>query len=67
VLKKLVSPEGIVPARKEAKPSCGAPDEFRAKQTPERSEGDMSMSLNFASWNQLERWFRDIDALRRAA
>jgi len=25
------------------------------------------VSLNFASWNQLERWFRDIDALRRAA
>ena len=25
------------------------------------------VSLNFASWNQLERWFRDIDALRGAA
>jgi len=24
-------------------------------------------SLNFASWNQLKRCFRDIDALRRAA
>jgi hypothetical protein len=25
------------------------------------------VTLNFASWNQLERWFRDIDALRRVA
>jgi hypothetical protein len=26
-----------------------------------------AVSLNFTSWNQLERWFRDIEALRRAA
>jgi len=25
------------------------------------------VSLNFASWNQLERWFRDVDGLRRVA
>jgi hypothetical protein len=25
------------------------------------------VSLNFASWNRLVRWFREIDALRRPA
>jgi hypothetical protein len=25
------------------------------------------VSLNFASWNQLERWFRHVDGLRRVA
>jgi hypothetical protein len=25
------------------------------------------VSLNFTSWNQLERWVRDVDGLRRVA
>ncbi len=34
---------------------------------PDQSAEQSLVSLNFTSWNQLERWFRDIDALRRAA
>jgi hypothetical protein len=34
---------------------------------PSEGADEKMVSLNFASWNQLERWFRDVDGLRRVA
>jgi hypothetical protein len=40
------------------------PENHRA--TPARANREL-VSVNFASWNQLERWVRNIDGLRRTA
>jgi hypothetical protein len=53
----MIDKAGSIPVR-----HCGV-DRRNSLTTLER----FVVSLNSASWNQLERWFRDIDALRRAA
>jgi hypothetical protein len=45
------------------------PELIDADSIPEPAKllGNTVVSLNFASWNQVERWFRDVDGLRRVA
>ena len=48
---------------------------FRARQVGAEDRGDRKspnergnvVTLNFASWNQLEGWLRQVDRVRRAA
>jgi hypothetical protein len=34
---------------------------------PSESADEKMVSLNFTSWNQIDKWLRDLDTLRRAA
>ena len=34
---------------------------------PSQSAGENLVTLNFASWNQLDAWLRQVDGLRRSA
>jgi hypothetical protein len=40
---------------------------FRFAALAQDIRREMMVSLNFASWNQLNGWLRQIDELRRAA
>jgi hypothetical protein len=46
---------------------CQNPEGTSARADESRIASGKVVSLNFASWNQLEGWLRQVDRVRRAA
>jgi hypothetical protein len=61
----VVSPEGIDHGK--ARPKADAVWLILSGEPNSKAEGREVVSLNFASWNQLDGWLQAVDGLRQAA